>query len=248
MSTPHHRIVFVASGTCDVRYRADGREARRRLSPASLSFVSRGYLFQRLSWKANRFEAFIVDITDLDAGPSPIDAFGRTDALFDMYMGLEDPDVASLIDLMRAEIKAGCPTGSAYGEALSVALSARVASLCASMPGERRRAALLSAKQLARVTNHVAKSLSDELTIDRLAALVNMSPFHFARCFKQTTGVTPHHFVTQERIRRAREMLASSKRSVGDIALELGFSSQSHFAEVYRKITGHTPRLDRSGA
>lgn len=248
VSTPHHRIVFVASGTCDVRYRADGREARRRLSPASLSFVSRGYLFQRLSWKANRFEAFIVDITDLDAGPSPIDAFGRTDALFDMYMGLEDPDVASLIDLMRAEIKAGCPTGSAYGEALSVALSARVASLCASMPGERRRAALLSAKQLARVTNHVAKSLSDELTIDRLAALVNMSPFHFARCFKQTTGVTPHHFVTQERIRRAREMLASSKRSVGDIALELGFSSQSHFAEVYRKITGHTPRLDRSGA
>jgi AraC family transcriptional regulator len=246
VSTPNHRIVFVASGTCDVRYRADGYDARHRLSPASFCFISRGYLFQRLCWKANRFEAFIVDITDLDARPSPIDAFGRTDALFDMYMGLEDARVATLIDLMRAEIKAGCPTGSAYGEALSVALSARVASLCASMPGERRHAAVLSAKQLAHVTNHVAKHLSDELTIDRLAALVNMSPFHFARCFKQTTGFTPHQFVIRERIARARALLSSGTQSIGDVAMALGFASQSHFADVYRRVTGTTPRSTRS--
>jgi AraC-like DNA-binding protein len=248
VSAPHHRIVFVASGTCDVRYRAYAHETRCRLSRGTFCFISRGYLFERLAWKGRRFEATMVDITDLGADPNPIDAFGRTDALFDMCMGIEDARVSTLIELVRAEIEAGGPTGGGYGEALSLALASRVASLCASMPGSQRRAATLSSKQLGRITEHIGKNLSEELTIDRLAALVNMSPFHFARCFKQTAGMTPHQFVTRERILRAREMLVSGKQSIGEIAMALGFASQSHFADVYRRITGSSPRRDRNGA
>jgi AraC family transcriptional regulator len=246
VSTPHHRIVFVASGNCDVRYRAYAREARCRLSRGTFCFISRGYLFERLAWKGRRFQAIMVDITDFGADPNPVDAFGRTDALFDMCMGIEDARVSTLIELVRAEIEAGGPTGGAYGEALSLALASRVASLCASMPGSQRRAATLSSKQLRHITEHIGKNLSEELTIDRLAALVNMSPFHFARCFKQTAGMTPHQFVTKERILRAREMLVSGKQSIGEIAMALGFASQSHFADVYRRITGSSPRHDRS--
>src|SRR5437763_15614344 len=105
---------------------------------------------------------------------------------------------------------------------------------------------MLSPKQLGRITDHFAKNVADDLTIDRLATLVNMSPFHFARCFKQTTGMTPHQFVTRERIQRAREMLVLGKQSIGEIAMALGFASQSHFADVYRRITGSSPRRDRS--
>jgi AraC family transcriptional regulator len=248
VSTPHHRIVFVTAGTCGVRYGAYAHEARCRLSPGVFCFVSRGFLFERLAWKGSRLETIMVDITDLGADPNPIDAFGRTDALFDMYMGIEDARVATLMELVRAEIEAGGPTGGAYGEALSLALASRVASLCASVPEGQRRAATLSSKQLARVTEHIGKNLAQELTIDRLAALVNMSPFHFARCFKQTAGMTPHQFVTRERMLRAREMLLSGNRSIGEIAMALGFASQSHFADVYRRITGSSPRRDRSGA
>ena len=248
VSTPHHRIVFVASGTCDVRYRAYAHEARSRLSRGTFCFVSRGFLFERLTWKGRRFEAIMIDITDIGADTNPIDAFGRTDALFDMGMGIEDARVTTLVELVRAEIEAGGPTGGAYGEALSLALASRVASLCASMPEAQRRAAALSSKQLARVTEHIGKNLAQDLSIDRLATLVNMSPFHFARCFKQTAGMTPHQFVTRERILRAREMLLSGKQSIGEIAMALGFASQSHFADVYRRITGSTPRRDRIGA
>ncbi len=248
VSTPHHRIVFVANGTCDVRYRAYAHEARCRLSRGAFCFISRGYLFERLAWKGRRFEAIMMDITDFGADPNPVDAFGRTDALFDMCMGIEDARVSTLIELVRAEIEAGGPTGGAYGEALSLALASRVASLCASMPGSQRRAATLSSKQLGRITEHIGKNLSEELTIDRLATLVNMSPFHFARCFKQTGGMTPHQFVMRERVMRAREMLVSGKQSIGEIAMALGFASQSHFADVYRRITGSSPRRDRSGA
>jgi len=54
--------------------------------------------------------------------------------------------------------------------------------------------------------------------------------------------------VIRERVGRARKMLASTDLAIGDIALSLGFASQSHFADVYRKITGRTPRRDRSSS
>jgi AraC family transcriptional regulator len=154
--------------------------------------------------------------------------------------------VATVIELMRSEIEAGCPTGSGYAVALSLALASRVASLCAAIPSEYRRAATLASKQLERVAAFIRTNLGNELTIDRLAGLVNMSPFHFARCFKQTTGLTPHQFVTRERIEHAKAMLAQGRRPIGDIALAVGFSSQSHFADVYRRVTGTSPRRARN--
>ena len=116
VATPSHRIFFVASGNCDVRYRAAFGETKCRLSRGAFCFVSRGYEFDRVSWKASRCEVIAVDIDDIGADPNPIDAFGRTDAFFDLYMGIEDARVATLLDLMRAEIESGCPTGSAYAD------------------------------------------------------------------------------------------------------------------------------------
>jgi len=163
-----------------------------------------------------------------------------------MYMGLEDARVATLVELMRSEIASGCATGSSYAEALSLALASRIASLCASMPGRAGRVATLSSNHVSRITEHIANSLSDDLTIETLARLVNMSPFHFARCFKRTTGMAPHQFVTRERIERAKKMLAQRTQSIGDIAMAVGFSSQSHFADVYRRVTGTSPRRARN--
>jgi len=247
VSSPDHLLFFVAAGRCDIRYRADALEARRRLSLGSFCFVSRGYRFESISWKASRAEAIVIAVRDVGAEPNPIDAFGRTDALFDICMGVDDARVTSLLDLMRHEIESGCPTGTAYSQALSIALAARIATLCASAPAPDRRAAPLSSRQLSRLTEHVARNLADSLTIERLAAVANMSPFHFARCFKQTTGMTPHQFVTRARISRARELLGSTRQSIREIAMSLGFASQSHFTDVYRSATGTTPRDDRGG-
>lgn len=239
--------MHVQRGTCDVAYRALGYEARRRLSPGLFCFMSRGFGFERLAWHGRAFEVMLVDIEDFGSDPNPIDAYGRTDALFDMSMGAEDARVTSLVDMMCGEIAAGCPTGRTYAEALSVALASRVASLCASMPASRRRVPVLSQVQLQRVHQHIARHLADELTIERLAAAVNMSPFHFARCFRQVTGMSPHKYVTRERIKRAREMIVEGRRSIGEIALALGFASQSHFADVYRRAIGTSPGRDRRG-
>jgi hypothetical protein len=90
VSTPQHRIVFVVSGTCTVRYRAYLHEGRHRLSPGTFSFIGRGYVFERLAWKGRGFEAIMIDIANFGVDANPVDAFGRTDALFDNGSGSAD--------------------------------------------------------------------------------------------------------------------------------------------------------------
>jgi AraC family transcriptional regulator len=63
----------------------------------------------------------------------------------------------------------------------------------------------------------------------------------FSRVFKQTTGLSPLQFVTRERITRAQQMMRETKRSLIEIALEVGYSSPSAFAQVFRRVVGVTP-------
>ena len=243
VAMPHHRVLLVTAGSCDVRYVSRGQNGKRRLSAGSLCFVTRGYVFSRISWKSTQCQAIVVDISDIDSEPSPIDAFGGTDALFDVFLGFNDAAAASLIRLMSAEVETGCPTGAIHGEALSLALASRIASLCQCIPTvSPQGTATLSQKRLLSIARYVEINLTGDLSIDALAKVANMSAFHFARCFKNTTGLTPHQFVTNQRISTAKAMLASGKHSIRDIAMLVGFSSHSHFAAVYRRITGVTPR------
>jgi len=74
-----------------------------------------------------------------------------------------------------------------------------------------------------------------------MANLVQMGPCHFARAFKESTGLSPHQYVLRRRIDRAVEMLKDERSSLAGIAYDLGFSSQGHFTTVFRKFTGTQP-------
>jgi AraC family transcriptional regulator len=91
------------------------------------------------------------------------------------------------------------------------------------------------------VTEFVDASLDGELTLDRLAAVALLSPFHFARAFKATTGLAPHQFVTARRMHRAAELLRTSRSGVIEIAHAVGLSNVSHFRRTFRRHTGRVP-------
>jgi AraC-like DNA-binding protein len=74
-----------------------------------------------------------------------------------------------------------------------------------------------------------------------LAGVAGFSVFHFAREFKQTAGVTPHFYLLQKRVQRAKEMLARTDLSLSEIALAAGFADQSHLARHFRRMVGSTP-------
>ncbi len=101
--------------------------------------------------------------------------------------------------------------------------------------------------RLRRVTEYIQLNLDKDLTLAELAAVVYMSPYHFARLFKYSTGVPPHRFVVRQRIAHARACLATPELSIAQISLRVGFRTPSHFATVFRRVTGVTPRGYRTG-
>jgi AraC family transcriptional regulator len=95
--------------------------------------------------------------------------------------------------------------------------------------------------QLRRVEEYVQANLAGDLRLTKLSTLVHMSPYHFARLFKQGAGVTPRQFVIRRRIEAAKILLTAQHRPIGDVALQVGFTSQSYFTTTFRRVTGVTP-------
>ena len=103
----------------------------------------------------------------------------------------------------------------------------------------------LPASRVRRVTEHIEQNLDKNLRLSELATLVYMSPYHFARLFKGSTGFPPHQFVLRRRIARARAVLAGSELSVTQISRLVGFRTPSHFTTVFRRVLGITPAAYR---
>jgi len=99
----------------------------------------------------------------------------------------------------------------------------------------------LSQGALQRIEEYVEANLDSALDIDELAAIVRMSASHFTRSFHKSVGVTPHRYVIQNRVMRARELLANTDLPLTEIALSTGFSDQSHFSRRFREIVGIPP-------
>jgi AraC family transcriptional regulator len=100
---------------------------------------------------------------------------------------------------------------------------------------------VLDRRTVDRVTDYVDADLTATITLDRMAAVAALSPFHFARAFKATTGLAPHRFVTARRLEAAKAALLTSDASVVRVAHSVGFSNVSHFRRVFRREFGVAP-------
>jgi AraC family transcriptional regulator len=106
----------------------------------------------------------------------------------------------------------------------------------------------LSGSRLRRVADYIEQNLDKDLSLAELAAVVYMSPYHFARLFKDSTGVPPHRFVVRQRIARARGVLVTPELSIAQVSRMVGFRTPSHFTTVFRRVLGVTPRAYRTAA
>lgn len=100
----------------------------------------------------------------------------------------------------------------------------------------------LTAQQLGRILAAVEDRIGLTIDLAALAEAAGVSRFHFLRCFRATTGMSPHQWITQLRMERAKAMIAEGRLSILEIAGIVGFESQSHFGQVFRRHTGATPR------
>ena len=99
----------------------------------------------------------------------------------------------------------------------------------------------LAAYQRRQLVDMIEQQLAEPLNIGQLAAHCALSPYHFARMFRQSFGVPPHQYLLARRLARARDLLRNSAMGLGDIALACGFASASHFANRFKQTVGATP-------
>lgn len=157
--------------------------------------------------------------------------------------------IATAGEILAAECVHPDKFSQLYGESLIVTLFTDLFRLQKG-PASRSRHGPLPPWQMRRVTEFMQERLETPISLSELAALTGLSQSCFGRAFKAATGLSPHQWLVNARIRRAQQMLLEGDRSVSDIALSTGFSEQSHFTRAFRRVVGAPPgewRRDRIG-
>jgi AraC-like DNA-binding protein len=104
-----------------------------------------------------------------------------------------------------------------------------------------RANAPVPATDLERIREFIDHHYAKPLTVDRLAAQSRLSTFHFIRRFRALFGETPHRYLRQRRLDRAKELLVTTPLSVTEICDQIGFQSLGSFSSLFRRLTGETP-------
>jgi len=231
---------------------------------ASLRWKHRGV------WNADAFEAGTISIMRRDAeiqsavpsGSFPMMVLQLDNArlqdfapaqvwAIDKALGsaqvTRDARLAALLSTMRAEVRDRCSSGRLYGESISVAFLAYLAGKYATPQLSASCEKTLAPAEMRTLLDYIRKRLVGNISVAELAGLVQMSPFHFARVFKASFGMTPYQFVMRERVTNAKDLFASTSLPASQVAAEIGFSSQSHFVKVFRQFTGVTPKQYKAG-
>ena len=103
-------------------------------------------------------------------------------------------------------------------------------------------------RRLRRAIEFMHDNFGRELALEEIASAAYLSEYHFARLFKQITRLTPHVYLANLRLERARKLLAETALPISEIAGMVGYQSQSHFSKMFKSVVGITPRAYREAA
>jgi len=155
-----------------------------------------------------------------------------------------DPLMERLVRALLPAEEAGAVLRGFYTDAFHSTLLKRLADLRndTGSGAAGPKSTQLAAWRLKRVTDYVDTNLDRELPLAALAEAAGLSSMYFAAQFRRTTGMRPHQYVVRQRIRCAKAMLRATSTPIVEVALSVGFQSQSHFTTVFKRIVGFTPK------
>lgn len=161
-------------------------------------------------------------------------------------IGVADAQVETIALSYLTELRTGGLGGKMYLESLTnllvIHLLRHYSSLKQSPPA---RSGKLTGMTLRFIKTYIEDHLTTDLTLTSMAAAVHLSPYHFARLFKASFGLTPHQYVIHRRVERAKLLMTTTSWSLTTIAHMAGFANESHLSFHFKRLTGFTPKQAR---
>jgi AraC family transcriptional regulator len=164
-----------------------------------------------------------------------------------LCLGTFDPLIYGIGLSLKAELEAGSNASSFYVESLANTLATHLLKKYTARPIPLMAGdAQLSTRTFGQVMEYVNTYLDRPITLNDLAQIAGMSRFYFCRLFKQTTGISPHQYIIQQRVERAQQLLLTTPLGISEIAFACGFANQSHLTRYFKRITKVTPTVFRT--
>lgn len=233
---PH--LLVVTYGDTNARWIARGERHTSHWQPGTTVLTDGGYELDALEFDAPK-EHLMVELEADHTGLFRDDPWMMP--AIPHVIG-NDARLATLSQTMLEEIQEGCPSGRIFAESISLALVTYVARRYGITNDRSNSSTGLAAADVRRLKEYIQANLADDLSLDRLAALVDLSPRYFCSSFKQAVGLSPHQFVLRARIDKAKNLLKAKRTPLSQIALLVGFANQSHFSHAFHRQTGMSPR------
>jgi len=160
-------------------------------------------------------------------------------------LDLQDAQLLRLVQTLQADLEADSPVGSLFGEMIAETLALYVSQRYSGPLSLGEPTGGLLKPQLTRVLEYIDANLDRNIHLKELADTAGLSSFHFTKLFRRSVGRSPHQYILERRLERAKELLRDRSISIVEVSLRTGFADQSHLANVFRRF-GFTPSRFRA--
>jgi AraC family transcriptional regulator len=236
----HVLAIFPNAASGDVTI--DSNSKQQSISPGDVAIIPAN-AEQSSSW-TNDVEILIVGLNPSLFADAINDATHPYSAELVPRFAAPDPLVYQLGLSLKTVIEQNRTGSRLYVETAAAMLSVHLLQHYSQRRSEfKDYADGLSQFALHQVIEYIQAHLDQELGLAELAAIAHLSPHYFTRLFKQSTGMTPHQFVIQCRVKRAKALLLAGKDSIAEIAQQVGFANQAHLSVHIKRALGVTPKM-----
>ena len=219
----------------------DGKRSRERRNSGDIAIIPAG-ITHSCSWDVPaQFMVLAIEPTLLQhvgqdwVNPDQIE-------LLPQFMSEPDAFIQNIFSTLKREAEIGGMGSHLLVDSLKTAVAVHLLrSYCATRPKSSYSNGL-SQVTLTLVKEYIHSHLHQDLRLQEMAAIAQISPYHFLRLFKQSVGTTPHQYILQCRLNQAKYLLQHSELSIIEVATQTGFCDQSHLTRYFKRMIGITPK------